>query len=275
VHVTRRRPRWLFEQASARHIPGLHLDYKETLMRKGLVRSGAVAAGVFAALALAASPASAHVTVNPSNATQGGYTKLTFRVPNEKDAADTTKLEVNLPTDTPIASVSVKPLNGWSVQADKTKLAKPIKSDDGEITEAVTKITWTAAPDAAIKPGQFQEFDVSVGPLPETDKLVFKALQTYSDGDIVRWIEEPGADGKEPEHPAPTLKLAKASSDTNMTGGSSNAAGNTSDTAATKLADKDARSRANLGLGLGIAALVLALTGVALAAMAWRRRTAS
>jgi hypothetical protein len=181
-------------------------------------------------------------------------------------------VEVNLPADHPIASVSIKPLTGWTVQADKTKLATPIKSDDGEITEAVTKITWTASPDAVIKPGQFQEFDVSAGPLPDTDKLVFKALQTYSDGDVVRWIEEPAADGKEPEHPAPTLKLAKAAADTGTAGG--HGASSTSDTAATKLADADAdaRSRANLGLGLGIAALVIALVGVGLGGLAWRRR---
>jgi hypothetical protein len=87
---------------------------------------------------------------------------------------------------------------------EKSKLAAPVKTDDGEVTEAVSKITWTAAgADAAIKPGQFLEFEVSAGPLPEVDQIVFKSLQTYSDGDIVRWIEEPTADGKEPEHPAP------------------------------------------------------------------------
>jgi uncharacterized protein YcnI len=241
-------------------------------MGKILVRGGAGAAGVLATVLLAASPASAHVTVNPSNATQGGYTKLTFRVPNEKDAATTTTLEVDLPQDAPIASVSVKPTPGWTAVATKSKLDKPIKTDDGEVTEAVTKIVWTASPDAAIKPGEFQEFDVSAGPLPETDKIVFKALQTYSDGDVVRWIEEPTAGGKEPEHPAPTLKLAKASSDTSMGGAAAtDTAGK--DNAETKATDTDARSRANLGLGLGIAALVLALVGVFFAGLAWRRRT--
>ena len=44
------------------------------------------------------------------------------------------------------------------------------------------------------------------------DQIVFKALQTYSDGDIVRWIDEP-ADGVELEHPAPVLKLTKATGD--------------------------------------------------------------
>jgi Uncharacterized protein conserved in bacteria len=236
-------------------------------MRKVLARTGAGVAGVVATLLLTTAPASAHVTVSSANATQGGYAKLTFRVPNEKGNASTVKLEVALPADKPIASVSVKPVNGWSVQADKAKLATPIKSHGDEITEAVTKITWTASADAAIKPGQFQEFDISVGPLPMTDKLVLKALQTYSDGDIVRWIDEPSSDGKEPEHPAPTLKLAAQTSDTAT---HTTSTGTQPQAAAT---DTAARSRANLGLGLGIAALVVAVTGVVLAGLAWRRRS--
>ena len=176
-----------------------------------LFKRSALVAAVVGGLTLAlAAPASAHVTVNPNTATPGSYSKVTFRVPNEKDSANTTKLEVNLPADHPIASVSVKPLPGWTAVTEKNKLATPIKSDDGDITEAVTKITWTADANSAIKPGQFQEFDVSLGPLPESGQLIFKALQTYSDGDIVRWIDEPTTDGAEPDHPAPVLKLAAA-----------------------------------------------------------------
>ena len=245
------------------------------MRRTNLVRAGVAIAGAVVAVFAFAAPASAHVTVNPSTATQGGYTKVTFRVPDEKDTANTVKLEVTLPEDTPIASVSVKPLPGWTVVAQTTKLKTPIKSDDGDVTEAVTKITWTADPSAAIKPGQFQEFEVSLGPLPKVNQIVFKALQYYSDGDIVRWIEEPAADGKEPEHPAPTLKLAKASSDTSMGGGTAATDTDTAakDDAAAKVTDTDARSRANLGLGFGIAALVVALVGVVFAGLVWRRRT--
>jgi len=180
-----------------------------------LFKRSALVAAVVGGLTLAlAGPASAHVTVNPNTATPGGYTKVTFRVPNEKDSANTTKLEVTLPAGQPIASVSTKPIPGWTAVADKTKLATPIKSDDGEITEAVTKITWTADANSAIKPGQFQEFDVSLGPLPESGQMIFKALQTYSDGDIVRWIDEPTTDGTEPDHPAPVLKLTAATAPT-------------------------------------------------------------
>jgi hypothetical protein len=146
----------------------------------------------------------------------------------------------------------------------RSKLDKPIKTDDGEVTEAVSKIEWKAAtPEAAVQVGQFQEFDVSAGPLPETDKLVFKALQTYSNGEVVRWIED-SADSKA-EHPAPTLKLAKAAPDTEP------ASANDTGKAATAT-DDSARSKANLGLGFAVAALVLSVIGVVLAVLAWRRR---
>ena len=157
-----------------------------------------------------AAPADAHVTVNPNTATPGGYTKVTFRVPNETDNATTTKLEVAFPAGQPIASVSVKPVTGWTAAPTRSKLATPIKAHDHEITEAVSRIVWTADANSAIKPGQFQEFDVSLGPLPSSGQMIFKALQTYSDGDIVRWIDEPTTDGTEPDHPAPVLKLTAA-----------------------------------------------------------------
>jgi uncharacterized protein YcnI len=166
-------------------------------------------------LVCAVAPAAfAHVSVSPSEAAQGGFTKIAFSVPNERDNASTTKVEVTFPTDHPVPFVSVKPHAGWTYAVDKTKLAKPVSAEGTDISEVVSKITWTAASAAtAIKPGEFDEFEASLGPLPsDTDTLVFKALQTYDDGDIVRWIEETPAGGAEPEHPAPELTLTKASS---------------------------------------------------------------
>jgi len=219
-----------------------------------LFKRSALVAAVVGGLTLAlAAPASAHVTVNPNTATPGGYTKVTFRVPNEKDSANTTKLEVTLPADQPIASVSTKPIPGWTAVTDKTKLATPIKSDDGEITEAVTKITWTADVNSAIKPGQFQEFDVSLGPLPESGQMIFKALQTYSDGDVVRWIDEPTTDGTEPDHPAPVLKLTAATA----TAPAATAAPAATTTSASSSDGPDAFGIA--GFVAGLLALILAL----------------
>src|SRR5262249_12861434 len=135
-----------------------------------------------------------------------------FSVPNEKDDANTVMLEVTLPTKNPIPFVSVKPMTGWTIATEKTKLAKPVSSDDGDITEAVTKITWTAIA-GGLEPGQFDLFTVWAGPLPtKPKKLVFKALQTYSSGDVVRWIDPFVKGTPEPQFPAPTLTLTKAAS---------------------------------------------------------------
>lgn len=169
-----------------------------------------VAALAAATLALAALPAGAHVTVQPATAPKGGYQILSFSVPNEEDAANTVKLEVQLPAKYPIASVRVQPLPGWTADVQTSTLAKPIKTDDGEITQAVSDVTWTAN-EGGLTPGQFQLFTISAGPLPtNTSKLTFKAIQTYSNGDVVSWIQQSVKGAPEPEHPAPTLKLTKA-----------------------------------------------------------------
>ena len=224
--------------------------------------------GLVAATAVGVAPASAHVTVNPSQATQGGFAKLAFRVPNESDTASTTKLEVAFPADAPIAFVSVRPVAGWATRVETAKLATPVKAHDAEITEAVSKITWTATgADATIKAGQFQEFEVSAGPLPEVDQIIFKALQTYSDGTIVRWIDEPAANGEELEHPAPVLKLAKASANVP-------AAASVPGDSATVLS-KVADGRAGWALGLSITGLLAGLAALAVALLGWRRQAPS
>jgi uncharacterized protein YcnI len=227
-------------------------------MLRTIGRAGAVVAGLVISVSVAV-PAWAHVTVSSPSAVQGGFAKLTFRVPNEKDAANTTKLEVVFPTDTPLAFVSVKPVPGWSAKVTRAKLPAPVKTDDGEVSEAVTTIVWTATEGAAVKPGEFQEFDVSGGPLPKVDQLVFKALQTYSDGEIVRWIEEPKDGQDEPEHPAPVLKLAKAS------GGSESGVAVTA-TGTSSAAPSDGKGTAALVIGVlallvAGASLVLTLQG--------------
>jgi uncharacterized protein YcnI len=222
-----------------------------------LRRAAAITAASVVAVISVAGPALAHVTVNPGTAEQGGWTKVSFRVPNEQATAATTKLVVNLPQDHPLAFVSVKPVPGWTVKADKTKLAKPIKSDDGEVTEAVTQIVWSGG---KIDPGQFQEFDVSVGPLPtDVDQLVFKADQTYSDGTVVKWEDEQTG-SEEPEHPAPVLKLTKAT--TEATGLTATAAP-VVEAKTTSASDGTARTLGGLGLAVGVIGLIVGALGFA------------
>src|ERR1700733_8061896 len=129
-------------------------------------RSGAVLLGVLVLLGLSAGVASAHVTVSSPGATQGGYAPIAFNVPSESETADTVGLKVQLPTDTPFASVSVEPVPGWSYTVTKVTLATPITTDDGKVTEAISEIDWTATA-GGLKPGEFGEFRISAGPLPK------------------------------------------------------------------------------------------------------------
>ena len=162
-----------------------------------------------AALLVLAGPASAHVTVSAPGATRGGSDQvITFRVPVEADA-DTVGLRLALPTETPIASVEVQAIPGWTHTQKTAKLAQPIHTDDGDITDAVSEIDWTAKPGQGLKPGEFGVFTIIAGQLPDAPSLAFKAIQTYSNGTSVAWIETaaPG-NSAELEHPAPTLPLA-------------------------------------------------------------------
>ncbi len=224
-----------------------------TPLRAALAATAATAVAVLGF----ASAASAHVTIQAGTVSPGSYARVAFQVPTESDTASTTKLEVQIPTDHPIASVATMPVPGWTAAVETTKLSTPVKTDDGEVSEVVNKITWTAtSADSAIKPGQFLEFPLSLGPLPDTDKIVFKALQTYSDGNVVRWIDEPTSNGTEPEHPAPVLKLTKAGSDA---AGASVAPDTVTVTpaAAGSTSDGTARTLAITGAVLGLLGLVL------------------
>lgn len=164
-----------------------------------------------ALVVMTAAPAGAHVTVNPREAGKGSYTKLAFRVPNERPDAGTVKLEVQMPPEHPFRSVSVKPTPGWTYTLTKKNLDEPVEDEGEEVTEYVSQITWQADKGVRVNPGEFAEFEVSVGPTPEDeDQLVFKAIQTYdgASAEVVRWIEEAeeGSD-EEPERPAPVLTL--------------------------------------------------------------------
>ena len=225
-----------------------------------LAKGGAVL-GATAILALTtAGLASAHVTAStPKDAVQGGYTKVTFRVPNERPDSGTVKLEVTLPAEYPLASVSTKPTPGWKVEAVKEKLATPVKSHGREVTEAVRTVTWTADPGSRIEPGQFNEFDLSIGPLPDnTDQLILPAKQTYDSGEVVDWNAPPPAEGAdEPERPAPVLKLvAKADGDAHGTA-TATAVADGHDTAAAGSTDDTARWLGGAGLAVGALGLGL------------------
>ncbi|MFI6640349.1 YcnI family protein [Streptomyces sp. NPDC050504] len=237
--------------------------------------AGSVAAST---VLLLAGPAVAHVSVQPQGeAAKGGYATINFKVPNERDKASTNKLEVSFPvTEHPLASVMPQPVPGWTVKVEKAKLAKPLEIHGKKITEAVSKVTWTGG---KIGPGEFQQFPLSVGQLPEdADELVFKALQTYDNNEVVRWIEVPQGD-KEPALPAPVLKLSAASDDHHGGGAKGAEAkdeksekGEKDAHAEESASSDDGDSSDTTARALGIAGIVVGVAGLAFGFVASRRR---
>ncbi|MFP3713447.1 YcnI family protein [Puerhibacterium sp. TATVAM-FAB25] len=226
------------------------------VLRRALVTAGAA----LTLTALATAPASAHVRVTPDGeAAAGGYAVLTFRVPNESATAATTAVEVSLPTDTPLASVSVEPVPGWTAEVERAPLPEPVELHGTEVTEAPVRITWTAdSPEAALADGEFQHFTISAGPLPEVDALMLPTTQTYTDSTVVAWDEPTPASGEEPEHPAPVLQVSAAAG----AHGAADATNATDvDTTADDAAADDAASGSGLGTALGAAGLGLGLVG--------------
>jgi len=177
--------------------------------RRTVLRIGV---GVAAALAAAVSlpgVAQAHISIQPAAAEPGGFSVVAFRVPNERDDASTTRVQVTMPEDQPLGSVSTTPIPGWTVKTSTRQLDQPIEMFGQQLDEVVSKVTWTAT-GGGIRPGQYQDFDVSLGQLPESGELVFPTLQTYSSGEKVNWNQVSADDAAEPEQPAPTLGIAAA-----------------------------------------------------------------
>lgn len=234
----------------------------------------ALAAALTAGTVLVLSgPAFAHVSVQPGEATKGGYATIDFKVPNERDDASTTQLEVNFPIDQPLTSVMPQDVPGWTVTVEKSKLDKPLTVHGKQINEAVTKVTWSGG---KIEPGKFQQFPLSVGKLPESaDQMVFKSIQTYDNGEVVRWIEEATAGASEPQNPAPVLKLTAPKGDDHHGGGAKADEAKNADKDAGHGHDKAAPAQGSdtTARALGIAGIVIGLGGVAFG-IASRRRSA-
>ncbi|WP_420034582.1 YcnI family protein [Streptomyces sp. cg28] len=242
---------------------------------KKMSRAALIGAAAVSSVVLVSAPAFAHVSVQPEGAAaKGGYAVIDFKVPNERDDAATTKLEVNFPTDHPLASVMPEPVPGWKAEVTKSKLDKPLEMHGEKLTEAVSKVTWTATgsgSDKGVQPGYFQKFPVSVGQLPtDADQLVFKAIQTYDNKEVVRWIEPQQKGQEEPENPAPTLTLSAAADDEHGASGASASDDHKEAAAATSDTSSDSDTTARV---LGIVGILVGAAGVAFGVLAGRRRT--
>ncbi|MBT2551081.1 YcnI family protein [Arthrobacter sp. ISL-65] len=187
-----------------------------TTSTSGAVKSRApktvtVAAAAAGLMVLGVGSASAHVHVDPASTSAGGFSQLTFRVPNESATAKTTKVAVTLPAATPFTSVSVKPMDGWTAKITEAALPAPVTVEEAKVTKAAATVTWTADATHQLGPHEYQTFSISVGRLPEAGTTVaLPAAQTYSDGTVVNWNQPVTSGQPESEHPVPSFVTTAA-----------------------------------------------------------------
>jgi uncharacterized protein YcnI len=227
------------------------------------------------AVGVLAGAAHAHVTVQPGAVEGGGFAVVAFRVPNERDDASTTRVRVLFPEDQPIGSVRTTPMPGWSITTERRTLDEPIEMFGEQVSAVVSEVTWTAV-GAGIASGQFVDFDVNLGPLPESGEMVFRALQVYSSGEQVNWNQVAVDDTVELEHPAPVLEItppAADAADNPEETSSDDDAGEAVTSAPATDADPqgtgDSSASTALPTALSATALLVALAALFLA---WRRR---
>jgi uncharacterized protein YcnI len=199
-----------------------------------------------------ASAAQAHVSLHPNTLPAGSFPTINLHAPNEEAKASMSKLAVQFPPG--FLDVSTGYLPGWRSRVITEKLAQPVKTDQGTVTEQVREVVWSGG---KIPPGSFLDFPLSTSP-PEGDAgktLTFKVVQTYDNGKKARWIGPPDSD-----QPAPTVNITPKGGVVQDVAGTE--AGPGSAQAATPAAAATTKQSKGASKGLGVAALVVAIAAL-------------
>jgi uncharacterized protein len=203
--------------------------------------------------------AQAHVSLHPNTVPAGAFVTLDVRVPGEEENAYAYKVDMLLPPG--FTDVATQNVPGWSTKVVTKKLAKPIQTDDGPVSEEVSHVIWTGdrSVDGRLDNGTFIQFPLSIA-MPEDiagKSLAFKTLEYYSNGKVARWIGAPSA-----EYPAPTVNVtAKGGVIEDVAGGE---AGPTSGQVpgAETASSSGSGSGGGSSNGLAIAALIVGALGL-------------
>lgn len=237
---------------------------------------------VVLAVASLAAPASAqaHISLHPNTIPAGAFATLDVRVPGEQEGAYVRKVDVLFPQG--FTGVDYENVPGWSTKVIESKLATPIKEDGETIDSEVAQIVWTwAGPLGKVDNGQFIQFPLSLAiPADATGKaLEFRTVQTYSNGQVVHWIEP----SLTAEHPSPRINVTAkggviediAGEEAGPEAGQTGAASAASTPA--PAVSKPSTSSGGASKGLGVTALILGALGllVGLGALAASRRKAA
>jgi len=180
-------------------------------------RMGGAAGFAIGAGLLLAGPASAHVTVSPDEGVAGAYTVVTVSVPHGCDGSATTRVAIKVPKELVSITPTINP--DWTVTKKMQKLAKPVKGEDGEITERTAQVVYTAK--KPLPDGYRDAFELSFQ-VPDTagKTLYFPSIQTCEKGET-DWVEIAAAGQPEPEHPAPSFKIVAADATADPVGSAS------------------------------------------------------
>jgi periplasmic copper chaperone A len=153
---------------------------------------------------LAPASADAHISVHPNTVPAGAFATLDVRVPGEQEGAYVKKVDVLFPAG--FVGVDYENVAGWSVKVIEAKLPTPIEEDGEKIDTDVSQIVWTwTGPLGKVDNGQFVDFPLSVA-IPDDaagKALEFRTVQSYSNGQVVHWIDP----SLQAEHPAPRINV--------------------------------------------------------------------
>jgi len=155
-------------------------------------------------LALAASTAHAHITLETSQAEAGSYYKGVLRVGHGCDGSPTTAIRLIVPAG--VQQLKPMPKAGWTLAVQKDKLAQPYDYYGETVREDVSAVSWSGG---SLPNDYYDEFAFRAK-LPATpgETLYFKVEQRCAKGET-RWTEVPVA-GQDPhalKAPAAALKL--------------------------------------------------------------------
>ena len=159
---------------------------------------------ILLACLLVPATAQAHVSLHPNTIPAGAFATVDVRVPGEQEGAHVTKVDVLFPPG--FTGVDYENVPGWTTKLIETKLAKPITEDGETIDTQVSQIVWTwSGPQGMVDNGQFVNFPLSVA-IPDDaagKALEFRTVQTYSNGQVVHWIDA----SLTAEHPSPRINI--------------------------------------------------------------------
>jgi uncharacterized protein YcnI len=165
-------------------------------------------ATAIATAALAASTASAHITLENREATIGSSYKAVFVVPHGCAGSATVKIRVQIPEG--VIGVKPMPKPGWNVEAIKGKYAGDYDFHGARLSEGVKEVVWSGG---RLPDDNYDEFVISTfltGTLKPNTTLYFPTVQECEQG-ISRWIEIPAegdaAHGHDSKSPAPGVRL--------------------------------------------------------------------